>query len=207
MCIARLRVRKVYVDACVHPCVSQLSREHTRRSLKEVGGEGLIAGPLARELVRQLLTGLSHPAREKDHLARRADISNDTAVQLPLPSLPLPSLFLLDPPGPGGPDPYPGILAPSLPALNERVGHADVLRLLPRGAPRARFGNCTRFAASSYPPCRGAFLRKAPLANSDFVKSLLLRCTPCFPFLHLPFSLLIMTAAHVCLPEAYHRSS
>jgi hypothetical protein len=53
------------------------------------GGEGRGEGererrgrPLARELVRQLLTGLSHPAREKDHLARRVDISNDTPREL-----------------------------------------------------------------------------------------------------------------------------
>lgn len=38
-------------------------------------------GPSREELVRQLLSRLSHPAREKDHLARRADISNDTAAR------------------------------------------------------------------------------------------------------------------------------
>lgn len=46
----------------------------------------------SREPVRQLLTGLSHPAREKDHLARKADISNDTAARLF--GLPLSSLSL-----------------------------------------------------------------------------------------------------------------
>lgn len=143
---------------------------------------GLIAGPLARELVRQLLAGLSHPAREKDHLARRADISNDTAVHLPSPFL---LSFSRAPPGPfftQGSSLFPS----RCPRRARRTRSSS--SSFPRGTPRARFGNCTRFAASSYPPCRGAFLRKAPLANGDFVKSLLLRCT-CFPFLRLPPSL------------------
>lgn len=76
--------------------------------------EGISRGPYnggpSRELVRQLLTRLSHPAREKDHLARRADISNDTAVRLPQPSLLFLSLSWL----PSGPVPYPEILARSL---------------------------------------------------------------------------------------------
>jgi len=59
--------------------LARLSARSFTGALRTEGGGG---GDLARELVRQLLTGLSHPAREKDHLARRADISNDTPREL-----------------------------------------------------------------------------------------------------------------------------
>lgn len=85
-------------------------------------------GALSREPVRQLLTGLSHPAREKDHLARRADISNDTAARLfglPLSSLSLFLFFSLSfsslpfPRGPIGPPVLRSF--PSVVALDESV--------------------------------------------------------------------------------------
>lgn len=85
-------------------------------------------GALSREPVRQLLTGLSHPAREKDHLARRADISNDTAARLfglPLSSLSLSLFFSFSfsslpfPRGPIGPSVLRSF--PSVVALDESV--------------------------------------------------------------------------------------
>lgn len=114
----------------------------------------------SRDPVRQLLTGLSHPAREKDHLARRADISNDTAARLF--GLPLSSFGVQSPPPfSPGPRSFPVVTPLAMRACTTRGRSPSSPR---RGLPRTRFGNCTRFAASSYPPCRGTFLRKAPPA-------------------------------------------
>jgi len=157
----------------------------TRRSCAHALTGALQRGrrPPSRELVRQLLTGLSHPAREKDHLARRADISNDTAARL---FGLLSSLFLsLSPsrcPSPGVQSglPVPARF-PSLPATRacRTRGRSSSS---PRGSSKTRFGNCTRFAASFYPPCRGTFYAEGLTGvYSDFLKSPLFRRTLFIP--------------------------
>lgn len=168
-------IRRVYMRACVHTHHKWGDRAGTQCT-RSHGGLTVGRGAPSRELVLQLLTGLSHPAREKDHLARRA-----IYLTIPPHGSSDSSLFSLSfcCPSLGAQSSVPTRF-PSLPSTRacRTRGRSPSS---PRGTPRTRFGNCTRFAASSYPPYRGTFLRKAPPAC--FLKSPLFRRTLFIPLL------------------------
>lgn len=196
------------VYACARPYVSQ-----TRRSCAgahALGGLAAGRGGLSREPVRQLLTELSHPAREKDHLARRAIYltipprGSSGFPSLPFSFLSLPLVVLLSG---SNRAPWSPLVSHRCPR-RERVGHADALRLLPKGPPRTRFGNCTRFVASSYSPCRGIFLRKAPPACTVTFLSRRSFGVRCLSLFYVPPEVMTGprgTRAHLYLRQ--HRSS
>lgn len=166
-CVHRLCLQCVYTRASPYVSQTRQPRSHTDLIAED-------PPPPLRDLVRQLLTGLSHPAREKDHLARRADISNDTDARF-FEAL---VWLLLSPhsstkPGRGT------SLVPARPRRQERVGHADAL---PSSSAPERFGvRVSVILLLLIPPSSPRcffFARKALPVSGDFSESPLFRRTP-----------------------------